>query len=122
MARHTVVESWRLGENFEGGAFQEYRVVRSTVFFFFQKKKRGMFLAPVPERFPSRKQRKTCFGVRTLVDETGLGGFVALGEACRTLSWHKLAYYVRYIWRFNLNLIRNELLLRCSAAQVDWDS
>ena len=44
----------------------------------------------VPERIPLQKPRKTCFfEVKTSVDETSLGQFVALYGACRTISWYK---------------------------------
>ena len=53
------------------------------------------------------------------MDETRFGLFVDLYGACRTITRHKLARYVRYTRRLSLNLIRYELLLRCSAAIVN---
>ena len=45
------------------------------------------------------------FGVRTAVDETNLGQFVALYGAYRTISWYMWTHYVRNNRRLSQNLL-----------------
>ena len=98
-------------------SFSKYRVLRCTVRFFLQKNGRffcvngagsvAMLQHLVPERIPIRKLRENMFfGVRTAVDETSLGQFVAVYGACRTISWYKWTHYVRNNRRPKFDQIR----------------